>query len=55
MGEVYRARDTRLNRDVAIKRMAPRLREDPAGAPVPARSVGARAGSTIRTWPLSTT
>ena len=30
MGEVYRARDTRLQRDVAIKRIAPGLHGDPA-------------------------
>src|SRR5690349_2846596 len=30
MGEVYRARDSKLRRDVAIKRMAPGLRDDPA-------------------------
>jgi len=30
MGEVYRARDTRLQRDVAIKRIAPGRRDDPA-------------------------
>ncbi|HYG99812.1 MAG TPA: protein kinase [Terriglobales bacterium] len=30
MGEVYRAEDTRLNRSVAIKRMADALRADPA-------------------------
>ncbi len=38
MGEVYRARDTRLNRDVAMKVEAPRGREaspSEAGSPQP--------------------
>jgi serine/threonine protein kinase len=31
MGEVHRARDTRLNRDVAVKVMAPHLAHDADG------------------------
>ena len=43
MGEVYRARDTKLDRDVAIKIAARKLRSRSRTArPVRARSQGAR-------------
>src|SRR5512139_3897199 len=50
MGEVYRARDTRLNRDVALKRLSdPELAADVAGRRVlhEARAAGALSHSNI--------
>ena len=38
MGEVYRARDTKLNRDVAIKVLLAAVASDPAAARVPQSS-----------------
>ena len=55
MGEVYRARDTKLNREVAIKVLPDAFAADPdrAGA-LPARSAAAGLGQSSATSPRST-
>ena len=55
MGEVYRARDTKLNRDVALKILPDAFASDPERlARFTARSADARLAQSSRTSPTST-
>lgn len=51
MGEVYRARDTRLGRDVALKVVDPRLAADPERLSR-FENPGCTASPIIRAWTL---
>jgi serine/threonine protein kinase len=53
MGEVYRATDTRLDRDVAIKVLPPEVVQDPARLGRFARRPSSSPPSTTRTSPPS--
>jgi serine/threonine protein kinase len=55
MGEVYKARDARLGREVAIKVMAPHIASDPDMRRRFETEARAIASSASTSWPSSTT